>query len=372
MRWLLIGLIGLTVTGACSPEDSHLFFTDVPYPDVLPQSQDDLRLEMVGEYGDRDRGLVVGNITDLAVSATGILAVLDRIDCQVWIVDTKTGDGGSLGGCGDGPGEFRTARTAAFTGDTLAVFDAGRNSLVKISLEGEEIDRFDVRLGDLGAHEITDLDISSDGSILAGLTLFPNEEGAEHLQIASFDGSLGSVNGRGLVAPPVARGTPRRTLRYSSLCGAYTENFGEVVVAVNTWGPQLAILRRNDFRPLMSVRVPVQWARALEGPGSPGGWIPIGPVPGVACGERYAVVGYRYQRSVPGAVSEVLRAVMVVIDLLDGSITTLGGDEPPVPGSILFMTPAAATGDRFFFFTNSFFGYPVVREYRIVEAERDR
>ena len=68
----------------------------------------------------------------------------------------------------------------------------------------------------------------------------------------------------------------------------------------------------------------------------------------------------------------MLRAAMVVLDLLEGSMTVLGGDEPPEPGSILFMTPGAATEDRFFFFTNSFFGYPVIREYRIVGLEDER
>jgi hypothetical protein len=77
------------------------------------------------------------------------------------------------------------------------------------------------------------------------------------------------------------------------------------------------------------------------------------------------VVAYRYQRSVAGQVPEVLRAALVVIDLKERSMTVIGGDESPEPGSVLFMTPAAAQGDRFFFFTNSFFGYPVVREYRI-------
>jgi hypothetical protein len=32
------------------------------------------------------------------------------------------------------------------------------------------------------------------------------------------------------------------------------------------------------------------------------------------------------------------------------------------------VTPAAATGNRFFFFTNGVFDYPVVREYRMVRS----
>jgi len=60
---------------------------------------------------------------------------------------------------------------------------------------------------------------------------------------------------------------------------------------------------------------------------------------------------------------------MVTIDLWEPSITILGEEVPPQPGSILLLTPGAAYGNRYFFFTNSFLGYPVVREYRLVPTE---
>ena len=365
MRWVQLISLCWIITVSCSSEDAQFFFTDVPRPVTLPESTNHSLLTLVGEYGDRNQGLVFGRIRDVAVNEAGILAVVDRDGCQIWIVDTDTGNWKTLGGCGDGPGEFQRPKAAAFTGDTLVVYDEGRSALVKITLGGEEVSRFQVSLSELGALQISDLHVGARGLIVAGLDLFPNSEGADHLQIALFDGTTGTVDGRGLMAPPIARATREPMVRYGSLCGGTTNKHGEVVVAVDTWGPQLAVLRTSDLRPLLSVRIPVPWARADEYPGKPGFWAPIGPLPGVACGERFGVVGYRTERYVDGRLAEVLRAAMVVIDLDGKSTTVLGGDRPPDPGSMLLMTPAAATGNRFFFFTNSHFDYPVVREYRI-------
>jgi hypothetical protein len=365
MRWSRLLCMCWPLIVSCSHDDSHLFFADAPFPVLLPGSEQEVRLELLAEYGDQDHGLVFGHITDLAVSETGVLAVLDRIDCRVWILDTETRETRSLGGCGDGPGEFRIPRVAAFTGDTLVVFDSGRNSLQKITLEGDEIDRLPLPLATVGAFAVSDLYVGDGGSIVAGLDLLPPGLDSEHLQIAVFEGTGGAVIHRGLVAPPVARATRRSAVREGSLCGGVMKDGVEFLAAVNTWGPQLTVLRRSDFHSLLSARVPVLWAQAMEDPPGSGAWVNFGPVPGIACGERHIVVGYRSQSYEGGRVSEVLRSVLVAIDLEEGSLTIFGGDQPPEPGSILFMTPAAALEDRFFFFTNAFFGHPTVREYRI-------
>ena len=64
-------------------------------------------------------------------------------------------------------------------------------------------------------------------------------------------------------------------------------------------------------------------------------------------------------------------AAMVLFDLWENTMTVLGGDDPPEPGSVLLMTPGAATGNQFFLFSNSFFDHPVVREYRVVSGEKE-
>ncbi len=240
--------------------------------------------------------------------------------------------------------------------------------MVKLTLDGAEVGRFHFSLAEVGAQRISDLHVVRGGSIYLGLDLMPNSWGSGDLQMASFDQFGGTVSGRWLTSPPIARSTPRQILRYGSLCVGRTGKDADVVLAVNTWGPQVAILGTDDFEVHLNGRIPIHWARPKEHSERPGHWGPMNPVPRVTCGEDYAVVGYRRQfRALPG-ITEVLAAAMVVIDLQEGSITIFGGDEPPEPGSVLFMTPGAAIGDRFFFFTNSFFGHPVIREYRLVQT----
>jgi len=247
------------------------------------------------------------------------------------------------------------------------VFDAERMSMVKITLEGEELERVPLPVSDLGALYISDLHIGKRGSLLASLDLIPYSFASETLQMVSFDRFGGTVSGRGLESPPLARTTPEAVYSPSSFCVGTTEEAGEVVVAVNGWGPQLAVLRMDDFEPLQSVRIPVDWAQPEESSRRPGYWSPMSPRPRATCGERFVVAAYRRQEYVSPTLTNVLSAIMVVIDLNDQSMVVLGGDEPPEPGSFLFMTPGAAIGDRFFFYTNTFFDYPVIREYRIVQ-----
>ena len=354
---------------AYQPSGKELLFEGVPEPESLPRSADGLSLEMVREYGDLDEGLVFGNIVDLTVSETGILAVVDGFDCQIWIVDTETGEGRTIGGCGDGPGEFRQAMTATFRGDTLLVWDMARASIVKLTLDGEEIERARLSSFEMGTALFSDLHVGRDGSILAGLILLPHMLTSQHQQLAIFEEFGGSVVRKELASPPLARRTPRQIARSISVCVASPDEDREVVLALNAWGPQAVFLRRRDLEPIRSVRIPLDWVRTEEHSLRSGYWGPMTPRPRAACGDRFAVAGYRDQFLGPdGETIAVSSAAMVVFDFREESMTVLGGDDPPEPGSVLFMTPAAATGNRFFFFTNGFFDYPVVREYRMVRS----
>jgi len=363
-RAQLFAAVGLLI-GGCQANDGSLFFTGIPYPQEPTQSREVARLELVREYGSAEGDLAFGTIAGLAISQKGILAVVEPVDCRVWLVDTGSGEGRTVGRCGDGPGEFRRPAAAAFAGDTLVVFDADRLVLVKIAPDGVEAARFPLALPELGAIGVSDLHVGQDRSILSALVLLPSGQSSEHLQIAAFDWSTGAPIGRGLTAPLIARTTPRPILRPGTLCVSSSSGAGDMVVAVNTWGPQVAILDRNGLKPLVSVRIPVAWAHPSEHSQRRGHWGPMNPQPRAACGERYAVIGYRRQETVPRDIPKVLSAAMVVLDLHEQSLSLLGGDAPPETGSVLLMTPGAAAGDRFFFFSNGFFGYPMIREYRL-------
>jgi len=347
-------------------KEADLFFSGVPQPQPLPEATGSLGLEFVREYGDRDEGLVFGNIVALAVNESGMLAVVDRAGCMIWVVNTESDEWHSIGGCGSGPGEFRDPQEATFIGDTLLVWDWRQASMMKITTGGEEIERFHVNPFEMGAVSLSDLHVAKDGSVLAGMQLLPNRTGSEDRQLAEFEELGGRVIWKGLVAPPLARNTPRNMVRSVSLCVGTTKANEEVVLALNHWGPQAVLLRRSDHELLHSVRVPVDWARSQEHAFMPGHWGPMAPSPKLACGTRFAVIGYRVQTEGSDGETVVPSAAVVLVDLWEGSLTVLGGDDTPEPGSVLLMTPGAAVGDRFFFFTNTFFDYPVVREYRVI------
>jgi len=367
---LVFGLIiGALFASAPQGPGADLFFSGVPEPEDLPPSSPALQLEFVREYGDRDEGLVFGNIVDLAVSESGTLAVLDQYGCQIWIIDEDTGESRTVGGCGDGPGEFRDPLVATFSGDTLLVWDYGRASMVKLDLEGEEIERSSLNPLEIDAGNILELHVGGDGSILAGLYLFPNGISREHRELAVFDHFGGAVERRGLVAPPLAQTTPRNMLRSVAFCVGTNNRREEVVLALNHWGPQAVLLRRTNLEVLRSVRIPLDWVRSEEHSLLPGHWGHMTPMPKVACGDRFAVAGYRDQGVGPDEELTVSSAALVLLDLWEDTMTVLGGDGPPDPGSVLFMTPGDAIGDRFFFMTNTFFDHPVIREYRIKKGE---
>jgi hypothetical protein len=124
MRWSRLLCLCWVLILSCSHDDSHLFFTDVPYPRAPLSIDEAPRFELVREYGALEEGLVFGSISGLAVSEMGTLAVVDSYGCRIWLIDQRSGSGRTIGGCGDGPGEFRRPTVAAYSGDTLHVVDA--------------------------------------------------------------------------------------------------------------------------------------------------------------------------------------------------------------------------------------------------------
>jgi len=364
-----ISVLAMLVLGGCEHHDEHLFFSDVPYPSSPSVAQSGVSLEFIREYGDRDQGLVFGHIVSMAANPAGVLAVYDRDDCRIWLVDTQGAQWKAVGRCGEGPGEFKSITAMTFSGDTLIVFDEGRQALVRLDSRGEELERMTPALAKWGALSISDLAVDGEGKVAAGLDLAPSEPTADYLQVAVFDPFGEGSAVRGLAAPPLARKTPRPIVRYSSLCSGVSPSGERVIVAANTWGPQAVVLRQRDLKALSSLRVPVAWALPNEHSLRPGYWGPMYPIPKTACGRELAVIGYRDQQYLEASRSwEVRAAAMIVLDLDGNLVAAVVEDGPLSSRSVMFMTPGAATGERFFFFTNSFFDYPVVHEYRIVRT----
>jgi hypothetical protein len=362
---VLFTVLAIVVITGCDPADAHLYHEAIPYPELPAEEIDAMSLEFVQEFGELEGdGLVFGHIADLAVSSDGILAVVDAIGCRVWLINTETAEGHAIGGCGQGPGEFGAPWLAAFVGDTLIVYDYDGHLLKRLTTGGHELGRAPLPLMSLGTYTLSALYQGTNGEVIGGLNLLPSGIMPQHHQIARFRVDSGTVSGMGLVVPPAAQITEGLSVRYSSLCVSERKDGLRTVVAVNPWAPQATMLEAEELEPILSVKLPVAWATARLN--ATGELERVGLGPAAACGGHHALIGYRRQRMGTGPVAEVLRATMVLVDLEGEEFSIIGDASPPEPGSVLFMTPSAAIGERFFLFTNAFFGHPVVREYRLV------
>jgi len=368
--WVALAFIGVVAPGCEDDPDWELWFSDVSPPGEPQVSPEPPEFEFVQEFGELDEGLAFGRIVGVAVSEAGVLAVVDAADCRIWWIDTATGAYRTSGGCGEGPGEFREPVSAAFLGDTLVVLHNDHSGLIWLGPDGSEVARRGVPLGELGAMGITHVRSAPTGSLVLGLLLFPRHVTPTHDQVAVVGGTELEVKGLGVGTPLIWDAPDVQAVRGGSACVGGNAAKGMAVVAVSVWGPQLAAFEGAGLRERWSTRVPIPWAQPRVESTS-GRRMPISPWPAAACGAEHAVIGYRSQRFSDG-VTEVLAAAMVVVNLADGSMAVLGGDEPPPEGSLLFMSPMAATGNRYFFVTNGFFGHPVVREYRLVSGPEAR
>lgn len=367
---ILTALLLSAGIGCENAADSYLYYPDYSYPNPMTEPQTELRLELVGEYGESEDGLVFGQIADLAVSESGRLAVADPMSCLVWIIRIQADSWDTLGRCGDGPGEFRSPVAVAFLGDTLFVFDSQRMTVSRLAPGGEELSRMRLDLPSLGAMGVSDLFVDPSVGIVAGLHLLPNGLGSEHHQLVVFDAEDGKIVSRGLTVPRLAQSTRRQMIRYGALCGRVGSDGLPMVVTANTWAPQVVGIRGNSFEELFSIKLPIEWAIAREDPDRPGEWRNMAPLPSIECGEDYIVVSYRRQARSEDGRTRISSAVLVVLDRMGRTRAVIEEAYPPEVSQALLMIPEASIGDRVFFLANGLREYPVVREYRLVRDGR--
>src|SRR5690606_34128692 len=85
---------------------------------------DDRLLELVDSLGG---GILSDGTGPLAISQSGLVAVPERADCRVSVLDMVTQQlVYRFGACGGGPNEFLAIGDVAFVQDSLYVYDFGR------------------------------------------------------------------------------------------------------------------------------------------------------------------------------------------------------------------------------------------------------
>ena len=137
-----LGLL-LCLCAACNSggdEEDGWYLEPSSAPVAMSNVPDDLVLELVDSLGG---GVLSDGTGPLAISQSGLVAVPERADCRVSVLDMVTHQlVYRFGTCGGGPNEFRAIGDVAFVQDSLYVYDLGRRDFSVLSPTGEMARRF--------------------------------------------------------------------------------------------------------------------------------------------------------------------------------------------------------------------------------------
>jgi len=201
-----------------------------------------------------------------ATSRDGRLAVEERSECRVSVLDIETGRVAfRVGKCGAGPGEFKTITSLFFSHDTLHVVDAGLNRMTSVSTKGIVLSMVswselwgDANVSPSNVAPITD-------SLLLGLARRPERNAPQVLVLDRSSGQVVQDFGR---QPPAVRREPDS---YAYRLGACTESRATEPLVILT-GAYLfeSVAYRLDGTPQWRSATPLDWAGPFRVRGSIG------------------------------------------------------------------------------------------------------
>jgi hypothetical protein len=148
-----VSAVALFATFGCSSELGHVpsavvtdsagvrmvtyVLADADVPDYRIVGEPDL---VIGEM-DGTPEYALSRVDDLALANNGSILVSDGMSQEVRVFDSGGRHVRTLGGAGDGPGEFATAPSiAGLAGDTAFLFDVRSNRVTSFVLDGAMID----------------------------------------------------------------------------------------------------------------------------------------------------------------------------------------------------------------------------------------
>lgn len=125
------------------------------------------------EFGVWDGDMAFGAPSAVAALPDGALAVGDYFTCSITVIDRPTDEVRTRWGrCGDGPGEFRLIRAMTVHGDSLFVYDQGRQEIIVLSVDGVESRRIRVQPSagaagsEPGPFTLSHLDVLDDSTLV--------------------------------------------------------------------------------------------------------------------------------------------------------------------------------------------------------------
>lgn len=341
-----------------------------------------LDVTLVREFGAPGAGdsvLWFGSIRAMAARDDGsLLAVADQRNCQVVLFSPSDGAFTRAGRCGEGPGEFsRMLYRVAFLGDLVAATDEQRRTVSLFDSRGHYVrsanvaDRFGASLDDVLA--------ASESTVVGVLRHLPagraGDPGAPTVHL--LDWRSGMSIRRGVRPPPLADSAlnyrpPIATVPRA--CVSTTPS-PRVLVVSSMWSDQLLFLSLPEFGLIANVEAPVSWKTLREREGRAEQLQPLRP-PMLVCGTSHVIVANtqfapaapirQFPPPMPPPPPRIVRARWDIFTYRGELLYTLVDSLPRLgPDSLLTTTPGALIGDRLYTYSNSFRGYPGVREYRI-------
>lgn len=369
-RRIADALVAVGLLAACSGSDDAVMLRGIPLPEVSdPAVASEFRLEYVQSIGDEGGPLSFSQIGAVAVSENGMMAVLDRHPCQVVLYSlTEEAFVRRIGGCGDGPGEFRRPSAVILVGDTIIIYDPAAGRVQYLTLAGEELRR--AEFTDVG-HRVADVALLDDSLLVLALTAPPAQfapawmgDDQPLLEVVRRDGWEPVSDAVQL--PLVAVRNQFNLGTFVGLCTAKVEQRSLVAVS-NPWafegatmeGPALS--PRNHFLTRVPWSTPRPYA-AVEGSVRPGAVAADVVCTGV--GPLWWQLRYDWDATPPlpiGGRFELRRWDGTLAMALDFHSTD----------SLWFGRPVAAVGSRLFFRGNNNVDFPQIVEFTVQRVRDD-
>lgn len=347
------------ILGACDSEADPRAFSGIPAAQPWG-TLDEADLVLVHEIGSLEGPTAFGAIRSAAIDRNdSIIAVADNLDCGIAFVPTRTLQiSHRVGGCGDGPEEFREPGAIAFVGDSLLVHDVTRRAFAMISPSGGPFRWFRSDVLEANSSGVSQISSYSDTTVLVSRYL-PSPRrtlGSPGLlaEVALDDGRI--VN-EFLEDSPISLGNPNPTQGRRARACAMSDDGQPVIAVANQWMGQIALLHQAGVR--ASWDITPGWYQPQPHLADSRTMRP--PVPGahIACTDEFAVASYRV-----GGTEGIEHSRIAIVDVTGKVLRVRELDRPAWPDPGL---PAIVAGGSSFVvgLTNRHAEFPQLAIYRI-------
>ncbi|MHB1170180.1 MAG: hypothetical protein ACYC28_12950 [Longimicrobiales bacterium] len=321
-------------------------------------------LVLVDSVGSIDGDLAFGRIVSAALLPDGTIVVADDQQCAVGVIRQRS-EVEWRGGCGSGPGEYRSIGPITMMGDTIVVMDHQLQRLTFVSASTGEGRTLDLDPGGAGAAMIWQIGMLNDTTVLASIApMAPDAWQSNDMPadgrylLALFDVRTGLVRGQLLPDPPLAMAETPRLIRALPMCH---NPFSGLTAVLNDWTFQGVVLDAESDSVVVNFHSPVSWYHPYRDKN--GALIPPGARIGIACGDSvFLFKANQLQRDADGPARSV--ATYLEARSPDGARLLhqqVDDDRSPLLGSLL-----AGQGHTFVFYRSGADGVPRLWIYELV------